>query len=98
MNFEHRHHKKFLWIPLLVIAAIGIFGFLLMLLWNSLMPAIFGLPLINIYQAFGLLLLSKILFSGFGKGGHRHHPKNEWRKEFEKKHSCAHKESMNEGE
>ena len=33
-----------------------------MLLWNSLMPTIFGLTKIGFWQAFGLLLLSTILF------------------------------------
>jgi hypothetical protein len=35
-------------------------------LWNWLMPAIFKLPSIGFWQAFGLLLLSWILFGGFG--------------------------------
>jgi hypothetical protein len=47
-----------------------IFGFILKWLWNWLMPEIFGLPVITYWQAFGLVMLSKILFSGFG-----HHPK-----------------------
>lgn len=33
------------------------------LLWNWLMPAIFSLPEIGIVQAFGLLVLSSLLFS-----------------------------------
>jgi len=41
------------------------FTFALMLLWNWLMPVIFGLTTITIWQALGLLILSKILF---GKG------------------------------
>jgi hypothetical protein len=32
------------------------------LLWNWLMPELFGLPSINFFQAFGLLLLSGFLF------------------------------------
>nr|WP_244196656.1 hypothetical protein [Paraburkholderia hospita] len=42
---------------------------LVMLLWNWLMPALFvGARLIGYWQALGLLLLSKILFGG----GHGH--------------------------
>lgn len=37
------------------------FGFIVMLLWNWLMPAIFGLTTITIWQAFGLVLLSNFL-------------------------------------
>jgi|TARA_B100001093_G_scaffold351559_1_gene336064 hypothetical protein len=33
-----------------------------MLLWNWLMPAIFGLPLIGYFKSWGLLLMSIILF------------------------------------
>ena len=32
------------------------------LLWNWLMPQIFGLPQINLLEAFGILILCKILF------------------------------------
>jgi len=39
-----------------------ILGWTLMLLWNWLMPTIFGLPLITFWQAVGLNLLSTILF------------------------------------
>ena len=49
-----------------------IFGWLAMVLWNWLMPMLFGLKSITYWQAFGLLILSKLLFSGIG-GHHRHH-------------------------
>lgn len=50
-----------------------IFGFFVQLLWNWLMPAIFGLGLITFWQAFGLIILAKLLFGGFGPhhGAHR---------------------------
>jgi len=35
------------------------------LLWNLLMPDIFGLDTINIWQALGITFLAKILFGGF---------------------------------
>jgi hypothetical protein len=35
-------------------------------LWNWLMPEIFGLHAISFWQALGLMLLSWILFGGFG--------------------------------
>ena len=38
-----------------------------MLLWNWLMPEIFGLTTITYLQAIGLLILSKILLTGIGK-------------------------------
>lgn len=42
-----------------------VFTLAVMLLWNWLMPVIFGLTTITFWQALGLLALSKILF---GKG------------------------------
>ncbi|WP_295940372.1 hypothetical protein [uncultured Alistipes sp.] len=41
-----------------------------MLLWNWLIPSIIGWSAIGYWQAVGLLLLCKLLFGGFGKGGH----------------------------
>jgi hypothetical protein len=46
-------------------------GLLTVGLWNALMPAILGLPAISFWQAVGLLLLSRVLFGGFGGLGHR---------------------------
>lgn len=47
-------------------------GYVTMGLWNWLVPALFGGPVITYLQAIGLLILSKILFGGFkGKGQHR---------------------------
>ncbi|NLI22609.1 MAG: ABC transporter permease [Clostridiales bacterium] len=51
-----------------VIAGFGLgllFGWIIVWLWNWLMPMIFGLPVITFWQGVGLFILSKILFSGF---------------------------------
>lgn len=47
-----------------------LFGFLVKWLWNWLMPAIFNLPLITYWQAFGIVILAKLLFGSFG---HHYH-------------------------
>ena len=57
-------------IGLMFLAAIAAFGAIVMLLWNGLMPAIFGIAAINFWQALGVLVLSKILFGGFPPGKH----------------------------
>jgi len=44
-----------------------LFGWVVMLLWNWLMPSIFGLGTITYWQGFGIFFLAKILF-GFGGG------------------------------
>ena len=59
---------------LFAVLAITVFGFVVMSLWNWLMPALFGFRMINFWQAVGLLVLSKILFGGFrGRPGRRMH-------------------------
>jgi len=44
-------------------------GWLVMTLWNWLMPEIFGLKQVTYWQAWGLLVLCCILFKGIGRGG-----------------------------
>ena len=46
----------------MIAIVIVILGYPLMLLWNWLIPTIFGLPEITLWQALGLSLLSTILF------------------------------------
>jgi hypothetical protein len=53
----------FIMFALLAACSLGV-----MLLWNALLPGIFGLPALNYWQAAGLLLLSRILFGGLGAG------------------------------
>jgi hypothetical protein len=52
-----------------------LFGWLVMLLWNWLMPSVFGLPAIGYWKAFGIVVLAKILFGGFGGHHNGHHRK-----------------------
>jgi hypothetical protein len=64
---------KCLFFGLLCIAGFFVLGYLVMTLWNWLMPALFGLHLITFCEAFGLLILSRILFGGFRGRGRGHH-------------------------
>jgi hypothetical protein len=53
---------------------IALVGWITMLLWNWLVPELFNGPELSYWQALGLLVLSKILFWGFGgKGHHKSH-------------------------
>jgi len=64
-------------IVLLVAIACAVFGFIVMSLWNWLMPALIGWRPITFWQALGLFILTKILFGGFRGGwGHGRH----WRR------------------
>ena len=54
--------------------AVAALSFVVMSLWNALLPSIFAVRAINFWQAVGLLILSKLLFGGFrthGGGGPR---------------------------
>lgn len=51
-----------------ILALIFLFGWIVMLLWNWLMPEIFGLKQLSYWQAWGLLILSSILFKGIPSG------------------------------
>jgi hypothetical protein len=71
-------HKRFreLRLPLKILIVLGmiaaaagltfLYGLFVMLLWNWLMPDIFSLPRIDYWQAWGLVLLSHILFKSWG--------------------------------
>jgi len=66
----------------LVPALIAVLSFVVMSLWNALIPALFHGPIVTFWQAVGLLVLSKILFGGFrGRGGHGWHGRR-WRGEM----------------
>ena len=57
-----------------ILGAIGIgalailFGFVIMWLWNWLMPELFGLPALSYWQAVGIFILFKIGFGNSGSG------------------------------
>jgi hypothetical protein len=65
----------FLMLPLMLLVFAGLI-WVVNSLWNSLMPAIFGLGAITYWQALGLMVLCWILFGGFrgrsGGGGWRY--------------------------
>ena len=52
------------------VAFVAAASFVVMMLWNALVPSLFAGPTIQFWQALGLLVLSRILFGGFrGRGG-----------------------------
>jgi len=64
------HYLKHLLIGLVVIAALS---FVVMLLWNWLIPCITGWSAVNYWQSIGLLVLSRILLGGLGRHGRNNH-------------------------
>ena len=96
--------RRVLRFVLWVTIAVVVFGFVVMSLWNWLMPALFGWKALGFWQAVGLVVLSRILFGGFrghmyGSMGWRHRMRERWEQmtpeEREKfraglRHRCGH--------
>ena len=81
-----------IFIPFFFVGMAALVTWILMLLWNWLMPMIFDLTTITFWQALGLLILSKILFGGFNggkRGGSCNGSKNHsgWKHKFKDKWS-----------
>jgi hypothetical protein len=78
---KNRFLRVLKFLPIAVLLA-AVFGFIVMSLWNWLMPALFGLKVVTFWQAIGLVILCKILFGGFrgGPGGRhwRHRMMERW--------------------
>jgi hypothetical protein len=78
-----RRKKLLLFAPLAIVGFavfIAIGGGVVMLLWNWLVPPIFGWAEITFWQAVGLLALCRILFGGIGMhgGGPRRRIADRW--------------------
>jgi len=72
---------KILKVALLVIVGVAGLGWVVMTLWNWLVPGLVdGVHQIDYLHAMGLLVLSRILFGGMrGRGGwHGHHHRHRW--------------------
>src|SRR6188472_132990 len=59
--------------PIIMALFVLVGGGIVMLLWNWLLPPLFDWPQITLLQGFGLLVLCRILFGGFGGGGGHQH-------------------------
>ena len=77
-NFPNRRwrRRRFFFFPFIAAAALLLFGAIVMYLWNAILPEVTSVHPITFWQAIGLLVLSRILFGGFGggrwRGGRRH--------------------------
>lgn len=78
-----------LFFTILFLGFIALVGYIFQLLWNGLMPDIFGLTTITYWQAVGLMLIAKLLFGGIGKGERKDkcckdHSSKSWKKSNKK--------------
>ena len=69
------------------VAFLALFTYVVMLLWNWLVPELFSGPVLTYWQTLGILVLAKILLSGVG---HRHKDGPPWRS---KEHYWGHSRS-----
>jgi hypothetical protein len=60
--------KKFYFVPFIIIAVIALLSAIVMLLWNNVLAEVVNVKQISYWQAAGLLILSKILFTSFRPG------------------------------
>ena len=99
MRHSEKLRKILLMVLIIPIVMVG-FVYIVMSLWNWLIPDLFNGPHITFWQACGLILLSKILFGGFKGGSHKHHkadwgPGKGWKSRF-KEMSPAEREAFKE--
>lgn len=59
---------RVIFIPLGIALFLSVISFVVMTLWNNLLPDILNVDTITFWQAMGIFILSKLLF-GFGRGG-----------------------------
>ncbi len=85
-KYNERRIGKVIGIIILGIGAIFLITYLVMLLWNAIVPDIFNVGTIGYWQTMGLLVLAKIFF-GFGGGGKS--KRGRWRRDIPQEHWAA---------
>jgi hypothetical protein len=72
---------KFIGFGIIGLAFVTLAVFITMSLWNALIPLLFHGPVLTFWQTAGLFILSKILLSGVGPGGHNR-GRRDWRRRY----------------
>jgi hypothetical protein len=78
---------RYKFFPLIFIGFFFLTGYIVMFLWNAILPEVTSAHPVSYWQAMGLLVLCRILFGGFRTPGSRHFGKNRrttdyWRKKW----------------
>ena len=87
MHMDGRHWwlKKTIGVIAVLIVIGTVVGWAVTVLWNWLLPGLFGLTTITFWQGLGLFVLGKLLFGGFrGFGHHRHRRDRHWHKRWQR--------------
>lgn len=80
--------RRFFWIPFFGLLVVTLLSALVMWLWNHILVEVVAVRSVTIWQAAGLLLLSRLLFGGFpgprrGWGGGNHRFGAPWRAKWQ---------------
>lgn len=68
-NRKYSKAKKFIFFLPVVALIATLLGYTIMSLWNWILPEIAHTGRLNFWQALGLLILCRLLFGNFNKGG-----------------------------
>ena len=63
-----KKRKRFYFIPFIILGVLAILSAIVMLLWNEVLTDIIAVKKITYWQAMGLFVLCKILFTSFRPG------------------------------
>jgi len=69
MNRNFNRGKKFMFFFPVAVLIAALLGYVVMCLWNWILPEVAHTGRLSYWQAFGLLVLCRILFGNFNKGG-----------------------------
>lgn len=69
INNRRNPRKRFLYFPMIACVLALVLGEAVMLLWNAILPNLLHVNTIGYWQAVGLLVMCRILFGNFGRGG-----------------------------
>jgi len=75
-----RRFARVLKFVVIALAAAAVMSFVVMRLWNWVVPPVLGLHAIGYWQALALLALARILFGGFRRGFGGFGPGMHWRR------------------
>ena len=69
--FERMGKGKFVFIPVMIVAFLTLITYIIMSLWNNILPEVIHVEQITFWQAAGIFILCKLLFGFGGMGGPR---------------------------
>lgn len=78
--------RRILFFLLIVPLLVGLLAGAVMLLWNAILPEVLGARPVTYWQALGLLVLSRLLFGGWGNPPRGNPPRGRSWKKYHRGH------------